>query len=435
MYLKKLHLENFRNFKTIDIDFDEQLTVIVGNNGAGKTSILEGATTAIGTFFAGFDGIPTTQIRKSDARVQAYVLGVNDDVQPQFPVVIKATGSIDGKPITWERSLHGKEGQTYIKNAREMTDISKEYQARLQEGDQNLMLPLIAYYGTGRLWDYHREKKSDVFSESTRVNGYIDCMDGTASIKLMLNWFKKKTIQKYQRQEEKLGEIPELNVVYHAMETCFESVAGYANVKMQYNLSTNEIDVYYTDENGSRMRIPLNNLSDGYKGTISLIADIAYRMANLNPQLLDRVLSETEGIVLIDEVDLHLHPKWQQRIIADLRRVFPKVQFIVSTHAPAVINSVRNDNLVILDNGETTQPSGQTYGKDANAVLQGIMGTIERPLAVKNLFNEFYRAIDAGEHAEAKELIDRIEATIGNDDAELASCRVKLKLAQFRGGF
>ena len=82
------------------------------------------------------------------------------------------------------------------------------------------------------------------------------------------------------------------------------------------------------------MRIPVNQLSDGYKSTMSLVADIAYRMAVLNPQLLGDVCNETDGIVLIDEVDLHLHPKWQQRILGDLTEIFPKVQFIISTHAP-----------------------------------------------------------------------------------------------------
>ena len=93
------------------------------------------------------------------------------------------------------------------------------------------------------------------------------------------------------------------------------------------------------------VRMPVSQLSDGYKCTISLIADIAYRMAILNPQLLNKVLVETEGIILIDEVDLHLHPKWQKRILKDLMDIFPKVQFIVSTHAPEVINSVKKDLL------------------------------------------------------------------------------------------
>ena len=81
-------------------------------------------------------------------------------------------------------------------------------------------------------------------------------------------------------------------------------------------------------------------MSDGYKNTLSMIGDIAYRMAVLNPMLGDKVLEDTSGVVVIDEIDLHLHPQWQQTIISDLNTIFPKIQFIVSSHAPAVINSV-----------------------------------------------------------------------------------------------
>lgn len=190
----------------------------------------------------------------------------------------------------------------------------------------------------------HREKKNDTFEKNNRSNGYIDSLDGAANDKLMMKWFQKMTIQELQRKQE----IPEFTAVRTAMEQVFASITGFSDVNVQFNLDTGDIDVIYYDQNNEHVRIPLSLLSDGYKCTISLIADIAYRMAILNPQLLDKVLTETEGIVLIDEVDLHLHPTWQKRILKDLLDIFPRVQFIVSTHAPEVINSVRSDSVVIL---------------------------------------------------------------------------------------
>ena len=124
------------------------------------------------------------------------------------------------------------------------------------------------------------------------------------------------------------------------------------------------------DEDNQHKRYAMKHLSDGYKNTLSMIADIAYRMAVLNPWLLEKVLKETLGIVLIDEIDLHLHTKWQQRIITDLRSIFPKVQFIVSTHAPIVISSVKKDNLLILQDLQADNPIIETYGKDANTILK-----------------------------------------------------------------
>ena len=113
----------------------------------------------------------------------------------------------------------------------------------------------------------------------------------------------------------------------------------------------------------------VNDLSDGYRSTLSMIADIAYRMAILNPQLFDDVLTQTPGVVLIDEVDLHLHPLWQQRILKDLMNIFPNVQFIVTTHAPAVIGSVKKENLLVLtDNRTAFMPVCEVYGSDANSI-------------------------------------------------------------------
>ncbi len=144
-------------------------------------------------------------------------------------------------------------------------------------------------------------------------------------------------------------------------------------MKVQFNLDTGDLEVIYFDSNNEHVRIPVSMLSDGYKCTISLIADIAYRMAVLNPQLFDNVLTETEGIVIIDEIDLHLHPMWQKRILKDLMSIFPKVQFIVSTHAPEVINSVRSESIVVLKNNTVKYVGDETYGKDANTILREVM--------------------------------------------------------------
>lgn len=321
-----------------------------------------------------------------------------------------------------------------IGGAKFIKEISVSYQERLMNGDQTLILPIIAYYGTGRLWDYHREKKVDTFKHNNRLNGYLDCLDGTANIKLMLNWFQKMTIQKYQRQEENLGGVPELEVVYRAMEKCFSLVGGYDEVKVQYNLNTNELDVYYTTTDKRRMKLPLNQLSDGYKGTVSLVADIAYRMAVLNPQLLDRVVEETPGVVLIDEVDLHLHPAWQQRVLSDLRSIFPKVQFIVSTHAPAVIQSVQSENIRILMDDSVLAPGSEVYGKDIRSLVQEIMGVYGRPPEVEKQFQEFYEALAQKEFERAEAILDKLDVLRNYHDPDIASGRAKLKLERLRGG-
>lgn len=434
MYLKNLKLCNFRCFEDVEIEFDKQMTVLVGGNGSGKTTIMEGAAVALGTIFVSMDGLSGRKINKTDAHLKVFSVGSTDDVQAQYPVEVSAVGVIGQEEGEWRRSLNSEGGNTTFKDAKFLTDISEKYQNRLRAGDSSLILPVLAYYGTSRLWDYHREKKSDTFKTSTRTNGYIDCLDGTANIKLMMNWFKKMTIQKYQMQETNGGDIPELRAVYRAMETCFSAVTGYENVKIQYNLNTNDLDVCYTDASNLQMQIPLGQLSDGYKSTISLIADIAYRMAVLNPQLLNNILTETDGVVLIDEVDLHLHPAWQQRVLKDLMNIFPKVQFIVSSHAPAVINSIRSENLVILKDGHPLLMNNEVYGKDVKSVLNEIMGVSERPPEVAVLFDRFYARLAAKDFDQAEKVLDQIDNLRGHHDPEVAGCRVKLKLERIRGG-
>ncbi len=198
---------------------------------------------------------------------------------------------------------------------------------------------------------------------------------------------------------------------------------------MQYNMGTKELEIAYRDDSGKLMRIPVNQLSDGYKSTISLVADIAYRMAVLNPQLLGDVCKETDGIVLIDEVDLHLHPKWQQSIIGDLTEIFPKVQFIVSTHAPEVINSVSRENVIVLENNQAVSAPAETYGKDDNGILRTIMHVKERPNEIVQKFDDFYDLLKKGKYIEAGEVLDDLE-NILDDDPDLASMRVQLDLEQ-----
>ena len=201
MKIQRIQLNNYRCFENIEIDFHDSLTVLVGNNGAGKTAVLEGITVALGTLFTGLDGLSGISINKKDARLKAYQMGESEDVQAQYPVDIIAEGDVDGKVIHWKRSLNGESGSTTVKDAKPLLNIAKEYQEKLRSGDRNLILPVMAYYGIGRMWDYHREKKTDTFKVNTKTNGYIDSLDGTANIKLMMNWFRKKTVQMAQKMQ------------------------------------------------------------------------------------------------------------------------------------------------------------------------------------------------------------------------------------------
>lgn len=386
MYIEQIQVSNFRKFENFTLELDKKLNVLIGKNGTGKSSVLEAISIAAGTFFFSLNAIPSVGIRASDSHKKYFVLGDDIDVQKQFPIKISATGNVFGKKIQWTRSLNSDDGKTTSGSAKEMTEISSDVQERIMKGDQTLILPLIAYYGTGRLWDDHREKKSGIYKQNSRINGYIDCLDGRANVKLLLGWFKRMSIKNGQS-----GRPSETYLaVKGAMETCFRKLTGMENVNVLVNPDTFEIEIKYYENETEAVLLPLSQLSDGYRCALSMIGDIAYRMATLNPQLSGEVLKKTEGIVLIDEVDLHLHPEWQQLILMHLTEIFPGIQFIVTTHAPSVINSIPKGSLIILENSVPDYLGNTAYGHDVNMIVKSYMNTSVRPKVVRDLLKKNY---------------------------------------------
>lgn len=437
MKLKNIKITNYRCFKETDIAFDDHITLIVGKNGAGKTAILDAVAVAVSTFLLGIDGGVSRSISKDDARYEFHDLNGTVDPQHQFPVSIDSIGDcLDNQAVKWVRSLNSENGNTTVKEARELTTISKEAQNRIMTGDKLLVLPLISYYGTGRLYAQKKEKKNiKSLTKFKRQVGYVDCMAAESNEKLMLNWFHTQTLKCLQEQQ-RTGVIEKsllLKTVETAICKCFERISGAKNASIIFDLDTHRLVLNFESADGSLQKFAMDEMSDGYKNTLSMIGDIAYRMAVLNPMLGEKVLEETPGVILIDEIDLHLHPQWQQTIISDLISIFPKIQFIVSSHAPAVINSVSREQIRILDNGEIYIPAAQTYGRDANSILREVMKVSERPMRITELLKAFYVFMDNKQYDEADKVLSEIEDVVGTTDPDIAAARTALDLEKILG--
>lgn len=269
----------------------------------------------------------------------------------------------------------------------------------------------------------NKEKQNDTQKGiSNRFTGYTDCLSASSNEKLMKSWFRKKTMHKIQNQTV----IPELDAVEKAIAECYiDSGVTADKVSVKYDLKSEEIVMTYLDENGSWDQHPFHELSDGFRNTMSLVTDIAYRMAVLNPQLLDDVIAKTPGVIIIDEIDQHLHPKWQKSILKSLTRIFPKVQFIVTTHSPSVIASTMSHQLILLDeNG--CHYIDSSFGKDANSVLSEIMGVYPRPEAVQLLLNRFYSSLDEEDYVKAKSLLDELKGLVGEDNTDFVGAQTML---------
>ena len=210
------------------------------------------------------------------------------------------------------------------------------------------------------------------------------------------------------------------------MAECFKGSCYTADdVKVRFGIKSDEIEISYIDSDGKKRIQLFSELSDGFRSALSLTADIAYRMAILNPQYLEDVTKKTEGIVLIDEIDQQLPPRWQRNIISSLMSIFPKVQFIVTTHSPNVIASVKRGKIIMLNRNEW-YCYDNIYGKDTNSVLSEVMDVKSRPDEVADLFSEFYDYLNDENYIKAEECLNKLAEIIGESDSEYVSARVAL---------
>ena len=426
MKIKNIKLKNFRCFEELVIELNERCNVIVGVNGAGKSTILDALAISIGTYFA---KIPTTYslpIQKEDVLRKSYLTGSIISTEYQFPVVISTEGIANGEFIEWSRELNGLKNKTTVKNASNLIEVGHIQQQNIQNGVTDTTLPIFAYYGTGRLYKKKNNRITKLgIKKSSRLDGYTDALSLGTNEKQLLRWFEDMTLIKIQEDRE----IPELKTVKTAIENCFEiGNKDVSDVSINYSVKSKDIEVSYR-KNNEIEKLPLHMFSDGIRITLTMVADIATRMAKLNPQLLDNVL-ETPGVILIDEIDMHLHPSWQSRIITSLLETFTNIQIITTTHSPIVISNIKSEYLRILKNNEIMNPS-TNYNRELDDIVNNIMETDYRPEEVRNLINQINQNIDNGEFDEAKKLLDNLKDILGETDSEVISARNSIELEEF----
>lgn len=429
MKIKSLKLINYRCFKEFEIDLQDSFTLLVGNNGSGKSTVLDGLAVGLASFFLGMNGASSGSIHPNDVRVESFALGSRIERQAQYPSRIECKGTVYGQALEWARALNTEEGKTTYGESNALSSLSKKKAQKVRHGDSSVLLPILAYYGTGRLWAKKREKRENAkVNLDSRFAGYADCLDSMSNEKLLYKWLEQMTYQELQEQKA----VPELEAVKRALVSCFVHSGNpefkSSTAQCSYNVKMHEIEFVYQTSDGKSEVHPLNEMSDGYRNMLSMVADIAYRMALLNPQLLDKVTDETEGIVLIDEIDLHLHPAWQRHIVKALKSIFPKVQFIASTHAPSVIASVQQNEVIVLKNHSAAPASTLTYGKDANTIMQTIMEVPERQESVKIEISDFYEALGNNAIEQARQHLLSITKILGEDDPEVVGAETALAL-------
>lgn len=340
MKIEELLLENFRCYEKRRFLFNDSFTVLVGNNGSGKTAILDAVAILLGTYFQGWDvstGSRTIN-RTSDPREVPVITGGQLNFEKPEPVTLQGTTFIAGQSMTWLRNKgdRGAKAKDFIK-------LGSDSREAVSQGKQ-VDLPLFIYYGAGRLWEINRDIKIE--KPKSRLDAYRHCLQPTSDRKAFEAWFKQTTLAAHQKKKD-LKEIVALTLVEKAVLTCLPE--GFT--KFGYDVEENQLLLYEGNK-----PTKFNQLSSGYQNMVAMVADIAYRAFYLNPHLSERAIIEAKGIVLIDEIELHLHPSWQRRVVDDLKEAFPNLQFIVTTHSPFIIQSLNQNEIIDLNQDAEHQP-------------------------------------------------------------------------------
>lgn len=439
MIIEKLELLNFRRFDKLEVSFHPDLTVIVARNGQGKTSVLDAVTVALGTFVGAFDLGKAHHIEKSDARL----LRVTDlpEGEPQFPVTVKA--AFDQPICEVRRDLTGPKNKTTIRDAHDITEYGTKLQEMVRSGEQ-APLPLISYYGAGRLWKVHKNMERKQVVSASRTMGYEDCLSPASNFVQCQQWMAKATLAYLQEQSDPEETRPAVSMGERlaAIQDAVNFVLaeeGWSDFR--YSLAHEELTMY----NPSSGRLPVSMLSDGVRAMVSMVADIAFRCVRLNGYLGRNAAKDTQGIVLIDEVDIHLHPAWQQRVVRTLREAFPKVQFIVTTHSPQVLSCVdascirRLSEYIDADTGRPTSVAEkialQTLGVASSDLLARIMGVDPIPDTDEARWvSQYHALIQQNLHldSEGLNLRERMDRHFGKDHPVMHECDRMIRLQSYK---
>ncbi len=414
MQIDDLTIKNFHGFEDRAFSFNSRFNLLAGDNATGKSSVLDALAVAIGSWFLGIGGFEKGPgIAPEEVRVAAHSHLDSYTFEKQFVSRIECTGVVMGKRISWTRELRREGGRTTSLDAKAISDVAREAEERVRDGE-NITLPLICTYGTERLWfetGHHKRTtgKNGGTRMPSRFDGYRDCFDFTIQETELLDWIRDEATVSLPRKDGTIA----LNVVKRAVVACVEGAE----------------DIYY-DGRYKDLVVSLNrlgpqlfrNLSDGQRIMLALVGDLAKRVAILNPHLGDGALQNTPGVVLVDELDLHLHPKWQRRVIHDLKATFPCLQFITTTHSPQLIGEAQPQEIILLDGGESTTPP-RSFGIDSSRVLEEVMGASSRNGSIEELLARLFKLIDDEDFGGARASLGEVEAKLGPDDPEVTRAR------------
>ena len=411
MRVKRLKMQSFRGIGDLTIDFDEkEPTVFIGINGVGKSSILDCLAILLSRF--------SSAIQHSTASGRLFTEeDIKNDKHETHNEIIT---DFESQEFTWsltkvkkgrikDTSTNLSEINKITENIKHQLSLSKEYN-----------LPVILYYSTNRaVLDIPLKiKKQHSFAQ---IDTYENAISGTGSdFRIFFEWFRK---QEDLENELRLENSPNYqDKQLEAVRQAISSLIPNFN-KLRVRRSPLRMTLQKDGE-----ELIVNQLSDGEKCLLAMVGDLARRLAIANPGLENPL--DGFGVVLIDEIELHLHPKWQREIIPALIRTFSNCQFIVTTHSPQVISQIKPQGIYILEKTDTdiiAKRPESSYGRDSNQILEDLMDVPERPQEIKQDLLKLFRLIDEGNLEAAKELRKELAKKIGEDEAQFVKADILIR--------
>ena len=419
MKLKQLKAKNFRPFKELNINFGEQLTVLVGVNGAGKTSILDILAIMLSRLIGRIRSTKGTGRFFTDSDIRQ---GSNETANS---IEIE----LNQESVSWRvaKTRRGRKKQT-ITDLRNIKGIVEKIYDSLEKDDKS-SIPLALFYGVNRsvldvpLRIRTRHKFDQLAAYDQALTGgrndfrrFFEWYRGREDFENELRLTPVENVKRKHSAEQSLRyRDPQLQAVRKAINI----LTDFSNIRIRRNPLRMEVQ-----KNGQLFDI--RQLSDGEKCLLALAGDLAHRLAIANPDMNNSL--EGHAIVLIDEIDLHLHPEWQHRVIPKLTETFPNCQFILTTHSPQVLSHVRCQDIWCLiqveQNIDIIRPDG-TYGQDSNFLLKTLMESSYRPEYIDRKIKLLFNMIRE-DTIEARKLLNELKTEIEGESPDIVRAEVLL---------
>ena len=416
MKLRRALIENYRAITRLELDLDPKLHVFVGDNGKGKTSVLNAIAVGLGSIPHLLPGVSSVGFLRTDRRGRR-----------PLQVVLEA-----GDGTQWTRSLGLPPARGRLAALRKQIETLVGAE---EAGGRPRDLPILAFYTTDRAVADHPQRRGQP-RKFPRFEALEGALSPRTDFRALFTWFYGKEHEEASEQKRRRDfayRSPELEAVRRAIASM---VPGVSEPMVAHRPLRFVVSVATGDDEPEELA--LDQLGGGSRIMLALAADLARRMAQGNPHLDDPL--QSDAVVLIDEVELHLYPSWQQRVLPDLTRTFPNAQFLVSTQSPQVLTTVEAERITQLereDHGIVALPVGvSTSGARASDALQQVMGVDERPSSHR-FVKELRRYLDLvasgkGESGTALALRNRLVAH-APDDPDLSRAAMEICRQQVLG--